>query len=197
WIFPLPNKQANVGLGMRSDKISERKFNMKKSLLDILQNHPKLKERFKNAELIGDIKGFGLPLGSKKRIISGEHYMLVGDAGHLIDPLTGEGIGNALYSGVIAADQAMQCLKADNYSAQFMRGYDRRIQRVMGRELRISYLFQKIMFYPWIVRFMTRCVTNNSYVKNFLNKIYADSETEWHKEMKTMKFWYNFVFHKD
>lgn len=197
WIFPLPNNQANVGLGMRSDKISERKFNMKKSLLEILETHPILRERFKDAELIDGIKGYGLPLGSKKRTISGEHYMLVGDAGHLIDPLTGEGIGNALYSGVIAADQAVNCLKANDFSAKFMLGYDKRIQRVMGKELRISYLFQKIMFYPRVVNFMTRCVMNNSYVKDFLNKIYADSETEWHKEMKTVKFWYNFVFHKD
>jgi len=197
WIFPLPDGKANVGLGMRSDKISERKFNMKKSLLDILENHPKLSQRFKNAELIGDIKGFGLPLGSKKRNISGDHYMLVGDAGHLIDPLTGEGIGNALYSGVIAADQAIKCLEANTFSAKFMLDYDRRVQRVMGKELRISHFFQRIMFYPRVVNFMTRCVTNNSYIQNFLNRIYADSETEWHKEMKTMKFWYKFVFNRD
>ncbi|MEM9821954.1 MAG: hypothetical protein AAF985_12815, partial [Bacteroidota bacterium] len=69
--------------------------------------------------------------------------------------------------------------------------------RVMGKELRISYFFQRVMFYPWIVNFMTRCVANNSYVQNFLNKIYADSQTEWHKEMKTVKFWYNFVFNRD
>ena len=197
WIFPLANNEANVGVGMRSDKISERKFNLTKSMLDILENHPKFKERFKDAELIGDIKGFGLPLGSKKRIISGDHYMLVGDAGHLIDPLTGEGIGNAIYSGVIAADHTEKCLEANDFSAKFMLGYDTRIQRVLGRELRISYNFQKIMKFPRVVNFMIRCVENNSFVKNFLNEIYADSEMEWQKHMTSPKFWYKFIFQND
>ena len=156
-----------------------------------------IRDRFKDAELIGDIKGFGLPLGSKKRIISGDHYMLVGDAGHLIDPLTGEGIGNAIYSGVIAADHAEKCLEANDFSAKFMLGYDTRIQRVLGRELRISYNFQKIMKFPRVVNFMVRCVENNSFVKNFLNEIYADSEMEWQKHMTSPKFWYKFIFQKD
>jgi len=41
------------------------------------------------------VDGYGLPLGSKKRVLSGDRYMLVGDAASLIDPFTGEGIGNA------------------------------------------------------------------------------------------------------
>ena len=111
--------------------------------------------------------------------------------------MTGEGIGNAIYSGVIAADQAINCLEANDFSASFMRAYDTRIQRVIGKELKIGYIFQRLMFYPRIVNFLTSCVYNNSYVMNFLNEIYADSQKDWIGQMKTPKFWYKFIFHKD
>ena len=32
WIFPLPNGQANVGIGMRADKMTDKKINLKKML---------------------------------------------------------------------------------------------------------------------------------------------------------------------
>ncbi len=116
WIFPLPNGYTNVGIGMRSDKVSERKVNLKSLFREVVQ-HSSLRPRFQNARQDGGVKGFGLPLGSRKRALSGNHYMLVGDAGSLIDPFTGEGIGNAMISGMYAADQAMAARQKNDYSA--------------------------------------------------------------------------------
>lgn len=194
WIFPLPQGEANVGVTMRSDKLSERKFNLKKNLTRILAEHPDFKERFAKAELVDPIRGFGLPLGSKKRRLSGEAYMLVGDAGHLIDPLTGEGIGNAIFSGVIAADQAISCIDAEDYSATFMRAYDRRIRRVMGRELQLAYAFQRMMFYPRLVRFFMKRISNNPFVKDFMQNIYTDTQKNWVKQVKKPGFWWKVLF---
>ncbi|MDX5435600.1 MAG: geranylgeranyl reductase family protein, partial [Pontibacter sp.] len=103
WIFPLPNGLANVWVGMLSSAVSRKKVNLKKEMLHMIEHHPELRQRFANAELVDDIRGYGLPLGSKKRVISGDNYMLLGDAGALIDPFTGEGISNAMISGRWAA----------------------------------------------------------------------------------------------
>src|SRR5690606_11571017 len=108
---PLPGGYANVGVGMLSETVSQKKINLKKEMLRIIETHPEFKQRFAGAELMGDIKGYGLPLGSKKRVISGDNYMLVGDAASLIDPFTGEGISNAMISGRWAATQAELCLQ--------------------------------------------------------------------------------------
>ena len=85
-------------------------------------------------------------LDQKSVKLSGDHYMLVGDAAHLIDPLTGEGIGNAFYSGFIAAEQAIECLKANNFSTTFLTAYDKRIRRVLGSEMKLSYRIQRAFF---------------------------------------------------
>ena len=145
WIFPLPDGGANVGVGMLSEAVRRKKINLKKELLNIVQNDPVIKERFKDAQLEGTIDGYGLPLGSKKRKISGERYMLIGDAAYLIDPFTGEGIGNAFYSGRLAAQQAALSLQNSDFSAAAMARYDSEIERVMGAELRLSHKLQKFI----------------------------------------------------
>ncbi|MEO0341662.1 MAG: geranylgeranyl reductase family protein [Bacteroidota bacterium] len=174
WAFPLPDGYANVGLGMRSDFISKRKVNLKKELENILSNHPKLKERFQDAQLEGKIVGYGLPLGSKTRSISGDHYMLIGDAGQLIDPLTGEGIGNAFYSGFIAAEQARGCLEAQDFSAAFMKAYDVRVERVLGSEMKLSYKMQEIARFPWLLNLTGRIIAGNRKMLEVLSKMYTD-----------------------
>lgn len=194
WIFPLPNGYVNVGLGMRSDFISKRKYNLREGMRELIETHPIIKERFKNAELVDKITGFGLPLGSKKRPISGEHYMLVGDAGHLIDPLSGEGIGNAIYSGFIAAEQIQQCLEQKNFSADFMKAYDVRVERVLGKEMQLSYALQKLMARPWLVNLTANWVSKNRSLLDVISLMYIDMEVR--KKAINPFFWLKMIFGK-
>ncbi|MEZ4986133.1 MAG: geranylgeranyl reductase family protein [Saprospiraceae bacterium] len=92
WIFPLPNGGANVGLGVRSDFVQKRKMDLKALMDTAIASHPEIAARFKNATMEGRLAGYGLPLGSKRRHLSGDHYMLLGDAGHLIDPSRAKGL---------------------------------------------------------------------------------------------------------
>ncbi len=192
WIFPLPNGQANVGLGMRSDFISNRKFNLKKAFFDILESHPEFKERFAGAELLGTVEGYGLPLGSKTRPISGDHYMLIGDAGHLIDPLTGEGIGNGIYSGFIAAEQAEQCLAQNDFSASFLKAYDVRVARVLGKEMKLSYQLQQIMRYVPLVNFLSTIFVGNQKFLKILSSMYTDFQLR--EQLVKPWFWFKMWF---
>ncbi len=174
WMFPLPGGWANVGVGMRTDIIKKKKVNLKKMLQEIVQQHPAVSARFRNAKQEGEIRGYGLPLGSKVRPISGDNYMLVGDAGHLIDPLTGEGIGNALYSGFIAAEQAVKCLEKQNFSAAFLRDYDVRVQRVLGSEMQLSYRMQKAGKYPALLNFLAFVISGNQKIIQYFSGMYTD-----------------------
>ena len=191
WIFPLPNGGANVGFGMLSSTISERKINLKKALLDIIENRPGIKERFANAKLDGDIVGFPLPLGSKRRQLSGDNYMLIGDAACLVDPLTGEGIGNAVYSGYIAADQAEKCLKANDFSAEFMKDHDVRVWRVMGTELNLSYRLQRLGNYPGIFNFVLWMASRNVQISDLVYSMFNNIDVR--KKVLNPIFWFKML----
>jgi menaquinone-9 beta-reductase len=192
WIFPLPNGMANVGVGMRSDKVSVKKINLKQELKRILADYPSLKERFSEAELVGDVKGFGLPLGSKKRIISGDHFMLVGDAASLIDPFTGEGISHAMISGMYAAEQAEACLARNKFDASFMAEYDKKVYHRLGKELNISAKMQYLIKYPWLFNFVVNKATRNKELSEMISCMFDDLDLR--NKLKSPGFYFRLLF---
>jgi geranylgeranyl reductase family protein len=194
WIFPLPNGEANVGVGMLSNEISKRKINLKKELQKIVESDPIIKERFKNATLVDTVDGYGLPLGSKKRILSGDRYMLVGDAASLIDPFTGEGIGNALYSGQSAAINAANAIKANDFSKATLAQYDVDIERIMGTELRLSHRLQKLIMYPMLFNLIVNISNRNKQVKELITCMFY--EVDIRAKLTKPSFYFKLLFNR-
>jgi len=171
WIFPLPNNQANVGIGLRSDIVSRKRINMEQLFHQCIKKNPYLKERFFQANQLTECKGFPLALGGTSQTISGDRYLLAGDAANLIEPLFGEGIGHAMYSGKFAAEQAIECIKANNYSARFNKQYDHVVYQKLGSTLRFSKLMHQIAFYPKMMNFIFKRVGKNEELKSMLTQL--------------------------
>jgi flavin-dependent dehydrogenase len=167
---------ANVGVGVRKDVVLKKKIKLSAEMDRIIKTHPLIAPRFENAEQLGKPAAYRLPLGNPRFRISGERYMLAGDAAHLIDPLTGEGIGNALYSGFIAAEQAMACFDARRFDKHFMRDYDKRIKRVLGKEMSISAKLQKLLHYPRLVRKIAKRASKNVHVPALLSSMFTNMD---------------------
>ena len=173
WIFPLPDNQANVGLGLLTKTISERKLNLRNEMLRIIETVPYLKERFKGAEMTSDIKGYGLPLGSRKVPMSGDRFMLCGDAASLIDPLTGEGIGQAMVSGRYAGWQAKKCFEQNNFSSSFMKQYDKTVYDKLWKEHRRSYFIRELLINkPKLFNLSVNLISNNQFLYNLTKKVF-------------------------
>ena len=100
--------------------------------------------------------------------------MLTGDAAHLVDPLTGEGVGNALYSGFIAAEQAIECLRLDRFDDPFMKAYDNRIKRVLGKEMSISGNFQKLLKYKRMVKWIAKKADGNKHIPGLMSSMFTN-----------------------
>ena len=194
WIFPLPNGEANIGIGMLSEAISKKKVNLIKELKKIIETDPIIKERFKEATLISSYEGYGLPLGSKKRLLSGERYMLVGDAASLIDPFTGEGIGNALYSGRYAAQQAAAAILANDFSKETLYKYDLDVERGLGTELRLSHQLQKLIRFPWLFNLLVNISNNNKQVKELISCMFY--EVDIRKRLTKPSFYFKLLFNR-
>ncbi len=176
WIFPLADNKANVGIGMLSSTVSKKKVNLKETLTKLLQTHPHLVDRFKDAKALETIKGYGLPLGSKKRNLSGERFLLTGDAAALIDPFSGEGIANAIRSGRVAADHLIACSKEQNFSAAYNKAYDKEIYRRMWNEFKISRTLQNVVRYPRLFNFVIKKARQSKYLQKFLIEALAEVE---------------------
>ncbi|MFM9028517.1 MAG: geranylgeranyl reductase, partial [Bacteroidota bacterium] len=176
WIFPMSGGRANVGVGMLSSVISKKRINLKKLMDELIATHPSLKNRFVNAEPLEETQGWGLPLGSKKRKISGDNFLLTGDAGSLIDPFTGEGIGNALISGKSAADTTIVALKEQRFHRTLLSAHDEKVYGALWAELKLSRTLQSLTRYGWLFDFVVEKAARNRLLQETITGMFEDLE---------------------
>ncbi|MFI5218545.1 MAG: NAD(P)/FAD-dependent oxidoreductase [Bacteroidia bacterium] len=192
WIFPLPNGMTNVGAGMLSESLSKKKVNLREAMLKAIAENATIKNRFANAELVGKIVGWGLPLGSKKRKISGERFMLCGDAASLIDPFTGEGISNAMYCGMVAAETAKESLNQNRFDSEFLKKYDENIYNRLWSELKLSHTLQKLCNYPRLFNFVVNKAERNQTFRETISCMFDDLDLR--EKLRKPSFYFKLLF---
>lgn len=187
WIFPVKDDCANVGVGMDSRKIQKKGINLRESMLKYIETVPYLKERFANATMETKIQGYPLPVGMKRKPISGDRFMLAGDAAGLLDPATGEGMGNAAITGMFAARQATECLKHNDCSAEAMQGYDRLVYNKIWRELSTSLKIKKFINTPWLFDKVVSKSASSKMLQDTFSRAMIDLEVR--KNLKKPSFY--------
>ncbi|MBI9075635.1 MAG: geranylgeranyl reductase family protein [Desulfatibacillum sp.] len=95
WVFPTGHGTVNAGV---YDIGKNVRGGLKQGLDDYIR------ARFGATSPSGQARGGVIPWGGHSRPAHGAPVLLVGDAGGFADPLTGEGIYQALYSAKAAAD---------------------------------------------------------------------------------------------
>ncbi|MFO8060877.1 MAG: NAD(P)/FAD-dependent oxidoreductase [Bacillota bacterium] len=88
------------------------------------------------------LRGHPIPWGMRGTM-AGERFLLVGDAAHLADPLTGEGIYSALRSAQLAAAEIISALKRGRFD---LRRYAEAVREQMGPEIRAAALLGRLVF---------------------------------------------------
>lgn len=195
WIFPLPNGMANVGVGILSEKIREKKINLREKMLNAIATNPNIAPRFKNATLDGKILGWGLPMGMEQKPVSGNNFLLTGDAASLIDPFSGEGIGNAMYSGMLAAKAIEEAHKQQKFDAEFLNSiYDSPLYKRLGDELRIGNTLQKLSSYPWLFNFMVNKAHKSPSLSKTISCMFLDIDLR--DQLRKPSFYLKILFNK-
>ncbi len=158
YIAPFNNGVANVNVVMRSDVAKRNHLDLKKLFWEAIELHPTLKERFKNAEQVGKLEGGALHLGTKTRPISGDGYMIAGDAGGLIDLMSGNGIPQAMISGKFAALQAAKAIASNDFSAAALKAYDANVYNKINKDLKLGKLLSPFIGNDFILNRATKAL---------------------------------------
>lgn len=114
WIFPKGENIANIGLGV-SGLVGK-----KKSASSFLNSF--MEKRYPNASVLTKIAG-GVPCSPTLKKISAPGIMLVGDAAHQVNPLSGGGITSGMIGGSIAGGIAAEAIKTNKLEHIF--SYDK------------------------------------------------------------------------
>jgi geranylgeranyl reductase family protein len=104
WSFPLPGRRANVGFGIiRGERVA--RIQEMAGIWRELVDRPHIRRVLGDgAEPESTHRAWPIPARIDEAVLSGHRTLFVGDAAAASDRLTGEGIGQALLTGMLAAE---------------------------------------------------------------------------------------------
>ena len=124
WVFPKGKKFANIGIGI-SGKYSKHKSAQK--YLDEFMDR-----EYPDAAILTTMCG-GVPCAKPMEKPVANGIMLVGDAAHQINPMTGGGIVAGMKGGWIAGQVAAEAIQNDDYSENSLLEYPKRMRKDFGK----------------------------------------------------------------
>jgi menaquinone-9 beta-reductase len=133
WIFPAVDGVSNVGVYIRSDAYADSSHKLPDLMSGFVTRHA---DRLGGATRIGKPRTWSLPLAPRPMPLSAAGMLITGDAAGFVDPLSGEGIWQALYSGRVAGQTATLALRAGELGAHLRRSYQRSCERAILRPSR-------------------------------------------------------------
>ncbi len=137
WSFPLPGGRANVGFGIqRGGKVATKEM---KALWPELLARPHIAAVLgPDAVPEGRHQAWPIPARVDDIPLTAGRVLWVGDAAAATDPMTGEGIGQALLTGVLAADAILACGPHDDAAVRTR--YERDVRRNLVADHKMSML---------------------------------------------------------
>lgn len=120
WIFPKGNRTANIGLGISG------KYSKVKSAQLFLDEF--MKENFPSASILTTMCG-GVPCAKPMQNPITDGLILIGDAAHHVNPMTGGGIISGMKAGLIGGQISAEAVKNGDVSKKYLTKYSDLIRK--------------------------------------------------------------------
>ena len=137
WIFPKGPGTANVGLGISGE------HSRKMKPVDYLNRF--ISRAYPKGSVLRAVGG-GVPCTPPLKEIVSDGLLLVGDAAHQADPMTGGGIMNAVRAGRLAGNVAAEAIMRGDVSKKGLTVYQERCEEQLGKKLRRSYRLKEAVY---------------------------------------------------
>jgi len=170
WSFPLPDGRANLGFGvLRGGPIAVGETGQ---VWDGLLNRPSLRAVLgDHAQLEGRRTAWPIPAKVDRAILAHGPVLFTGDAAAATDALTGEGIGQALMTGILAAEAVI----TGGAEADIATSYSEAVRRELVADHRMSLALQRVLARPLGARAAVRLAGLNSWSRrNFARWMFED-----------------------
>jgi hypothetical protein len=138
WIFPIQDDLSNVGVGTVKESLTRRGLALKDFYGRLVRFIERLGADLGVSVSVGRpvgwrIKGYG---GARKNYF--ERGLLIGDAGCFVDPISGQGIPQALETARLASDTIVETFRRGSCSAASLASYEHRWRARYDPELKLA-----------------------------------------------------------
>jgi len=130
WIFPKGDGLANVGLGVLGSR--SKSGEPIRLLEEFARSH------FAAGKIL-ELDTGGVPVAPQLEDMTADGVMLVGDAAHQSDPLTGGGIINSMIAGTMAGKVAAEAISSGDASRARLQRYEDMWKETNGKRLQRHY----------------------------------------------------------
>ncbi len=174
WVFPMGEGRINVGVGLLSTYRGWREVNTAHLMDAFLRGLPRSWELPGIEELRrrGQLKGWRLPMGFAVWPPWRPGALAVGDAAGVVNPFNGEGISEAVESGVAGAETLLAAL--DGPGATDLSDYEARLDALWGPYYRLGRTFVRLVGKPPVMRAATQLGMRVPPLMSFVFKLMAN-----------------------
>ncbi|MGC4154746.1 MAG: geranylgeranyl reductase family protein [Propionicimonas sp.] len=175
WIFAMGGGRVNVGLGTVNSSATSTKQNYRQMLQRWLANTPE-EWGFAPDNQVGGIGSAALPMSFNRQPAYARGLMLVGDAGGMVSPFNGEGIGYAMESAEMAADAIADAHFRGFGSAsaeRALQGYVTQLKSEWGGYFRLGQVFVSLIEHPQVMHICTKYGLPRPVLMRFTMKLLA------------------------
>ena len=170
WSFPLPDNRVNFGFGVL--RTSDRSTKYMNDLWRDLLNRPHITAVL-GEHFVPEDRHTAWPIPARihDAVRSSGRVLFIGDAVCATDTLTGEGIGQALETGIAAGEAIHEC----NTAADVRDSYSHKIDSLLLADHRMSSVLSRMLTYPVVARMVLALVDTNDWTrKNFVRWMFED-----------------------
>ncbi|HEV3452300.1 MAG TPA: geranylgeranyl reductase family protein [Acidimicrobiia bacterium] len=140
WVFPLPGGRANVGFGVLRGGGYDGAA-LRRLWPDLLDRAPMRAALGPLAEPEDRHRAWPIPSAYSPARLADGRVLYAGDAAGVVDPMTGEGIAQAIETGALAA----VAVAGGGDAAAVDDRYRAAVHRALGRDLRFAALLQRLL----------------------------------------------------
>ena len=134
WVFPKGDRTANIGVGVSGS------YSKKKKAITYLNEF--VEKNFPNGSIVNQTCG-GVVCSETLEQISTDGLLIVGDSAHQTNAISGGGIINAMKAGREAANVSKKAVDKNDFSAKFLKKYDKQWYKVQGKMNHKFYLLNQ------------------------------------------------------
>ena len=170
WSFPLPDNRVNFGFGIL--RTSDRSTKYMNDLWRDLLTRPYITETL-GEHFVPEDRHTAWPIPARihDAVRSSGRVLFIGDAVCATDTLTGEGIGQALETGIAAGEAIHEC----DTAADVRDSYSHKIDSLLLADHRMSSVLSRMLTYPVVARMVLALVDTNDWTrKNFVRWMFED-----------------------
>ncbi len=145
---------VNLTVVVPTDAVKAKTGSLENYFAATVDSLPGIASRLDGADRVGSIRGVG-PMGRRARRVTGDGWLLLGDAASFLDPFVGEGVYQALRSGFLAAPVVSAALRSGDTSASDLDGYRRARRREFTTKRAVSWVVQGFVNHPPLMNYVT------------------------------------------